>query len=30
MLLYRGHELGNIPVSNELSDRIGKDMKNAA
>ena len=25
MLLYRGHELGNIPASNELSDRISKD-----
>lgn len=26
-LLYRGHELGNIPASNELSDRISKDLK---
>ena len=28
MFLYRGHELGNIPASNELSDRISKDLKN--
>ena len=27
MLLYRGHELGSIPASNELSDRISKDLK---
>ena len=27
MLLYRRHELGNIPASNELSDRISKDLK---
>ena len=27
MFLYRGHELGNIPASNELSDRISKDLK---
>ena len=27
MLLYRGHELGNIPASNELSDRISKELK---
>ena len=27
MLLCRGHELGNIPASNELSDRISKDLK---
>ena len=27
MLLYLGHELGNIPASNELSDRISKDLK---
>ena len=27
MLLYRGHELGNIPASNVLSDRISKDLK---
>ena len=27
MLLYRGHELGNIPASNELSDQISKDLK---
>ena len=27
MLLYRGHELGNIPASNELSDRISKYLK---
>ncbi|MCH5192753.1 MAG: DNA-3-methyladenine glycosylase I [Oscillospiraceae bacterium] len=27
MLLYKGHELGNIPASNELSDRIAKDLK---
>ena len=26
-LLYRGHELGNIPASNELSDRISRDLK---
>ena len=26
-LLYRGHELGAIPPSNELSERIGKDLK---
>ena len=26
-LLYRGHELGNVPASNALSDRIGKDLK---
>ena len=27
ILLYKGHELGNIPVSNELSDKISKDLK---
>ena len=27
MFLYRGHELGNIPASNELSDRISKALK---
>lgn len=27
MMLYRGHELGNIPPSNELSDRIAVDLK---
>ncbi len=27
MLLYRGHELGNIPASNELSDKIAADLK---
>ena len=27
MLLYRGHEKGNIPASNELSDRISKELK---
>ena len=27
ILLYRGHELGNIPASNELSDRVSKDLK---
>ena len=27
MLLYRGHELGNSPASNKLSDRISKDLK---
>ena len=26
-LLYRGHELGAIPPSNELSERIGMDLK---
>lgn len=26
-LLYRGHELGNIPASNGLSDRISRDLK---
>ena len=26
-LLYRGHELGNVPASNALSDRISKDLK---
>ena len=26
-LLYRGHELGNIPASNELSDKIACDLK---
>ena len=26
-ILYRGHELGNVPASNALSDRIGKDLK---
>ena len=26
-LLYQGHELGNIPASNELSDQISKDLK---
>ena len=27
VLLYRGHELGNVPVSNILSERISKDLK---
>lgn len=27
MLLYKGHELGNIPASNALSDKISKDLK---
>ena len=27
MLLYRGHELGNVPASNTLSERISKDLK---
>ena len=26
-LLYKGHELGRIPASNALSERIGKDLK---
>ena len=26
-ILYRGHELGNVPASNALSDRISKDLK---
>lgn len=26
-LLYKGHELGHIPASNALSDKIGKDLK---
>lgn len=26
-ILYRGHGLGQVPVSNGLSDRIGKDLK---
>lgn len=26
-LLYRGHESGNIPASNELSDKISADLK---
>ena len=26
-LLYSGHELGDIPASNALSERIGKDLK---
>ena len=26
-LLYKGHELGDIPASNPLSERIGKDVK---
>ena len=26
-LLYAGHELGDIPASNELSDMISKDLK---
>ena len=26
-LLYKGHELGNIPASNELSDKIANDLK---
>lgn len=26
-LLYRGHELGDIPASNELSDKISRDLK---
>ena len=27
ILLYKGHELGNIPAKNQLSDRISKDLK---
>ena len=27
ILLYKGHELGNIPAQNELSDKISKDLK---
>lgn len=27
ILLYKGHELGNIPAKNELSDKISKDLK---
>ena len=27
MLLYRGHDLGNIPASNALSEKISKDLK---
>ena len=26
-LLYKGHELGNVPASNALSERISKDLK---
>ena len=26
-ILYQGHDVGPIPVSNGLSDRIGKDLK---
>lgn len=26
-MLYKGHELGRIPASNDLSDRIAKDLK---
>ena len=26
---YQGHDVGAIPVSNGLSDRISKDLKNA-
>ena len=26
-LLYKGHELGNVPASNALSDKISKDLK---
>lgn len=26
-MLYKGHELGQIPASNDLSDRIAKDLK---
>ena len=26
-LVYRGHELGNLPASNELSDKISADLK---
>ena len=26
-LLYWGHEMGNVPASNALSDRISKDLK---
>ena len=27
ILLYKGHELGNIPAKNQLSDKISKDLK---
>ena len=27
MLLYRGHESGNLPAANELSDKIATDLK---
>ena len=27
VLLYRGHESGNAPASNTLSERISKDLK---
>ena len=27
ILLYKGHELGNIPAKNDLSDKISKDLK---
>ena len=27
ILLYKSHELGNIPAKNELSDKISKDLK---
>lgn len=27
VLLYKGHELGNIPASNKLSEQISKDLK---
>jgi len=26
-ILYQGHDIGRIPVSNGLSDKISKDMK---
>ena len=26
-ILYQGHDMGTIPVSNGLSDRISKDLK---
>ena len=27
MLLYKGHETGNVPASNALSEKISKDLK---
>ena len=27
MLLYKGHELGHVPASNTLSEKISKDLK---